>query len=651
MNRPTEAFGWYRRPTILFSQACLIALTYYCAFLLVFDFSVQPATREDFLKTLPLVLVLKIVLFYRFGLMRGWWRYVGMSDLLDISMASVSSSGLLYVILVRVLEMPEHPLRVVIVDFLLTVVVTGGARFAVRAYTEHATRTYTAEKPTLLVGAGQAGASLVHQLLQNPSLDYKPIGFVDDDVSKTGIKIHGVKVLGTTAHLKRLIGQHGVKCVLIAVPSAKGALVERIMDQCREFEGEFKILPGINERINGSGNGSASFNRVRNVLVEDLLGRDPVRLEVETIRKKLQGRTVLITGAGGSIGSELARQIATFRPRKLVLFERSENDLFKLGIAMHEQFPTLNFVPVIGDILDVGVLREVFALHHPHSVFHAAAYKHVPMMERNCFQAVTNNVFGTYNVALVASQYEVEDFVLISSDKAVNPSNIMGATKRVAELIIAGLQQRKTRFMAVRFGNVLGSNGSVLPIFQQQIANGGPLTVTHAQATRYFMTIPEAAQLVLQASTLGKGGEIFVLNMGEPVNILELARKLIRLSGLVPDRDIKIAYTGLRPGEKLVEELQFEGEGLKETAHKDIRVLEGGANLTFRQVREWLDGLSAVAEAKNINGLITLLKEIVPEYSPSREVLSLCEVDRHDQAWRYSRETAELNAMPARDAA
>jgi len=380
---------------------------------------------------------------------------------------------------------------------------------------------------------------------------------------------------------------------------------------------------------------------VRSVRVEDLLGRQPVRLNGEAISKKLQGKVLLITGAGGSIGSELTRQVANFEPKKLVLFERSENDLFNLCTELSARWPQVQHVPIVGDILDVAILRETFALHRPQSVFHAAAYKHVPLMERSCFQAVTNNIFGTYNVALIARQYGVEDFVLISSDKAVNPTNIMGVTKRVAELTILGLQHQQTRFIAVRFGNVLGSNGSVLPLFERQIASGGPVTVTHPEAKRYFMTIPEAVQLVLQASTMGKGGEIFILDMGEPVRILDLAKNLIGLSCGDAERDIKIVFTGLRPGEKLYEELVLEGEDIIPTAHDKIRVLQS-REIKFEQVGVWLRELSALVDVKNVHGIVTRLMEIVPEYSPSREILTLCEFDRHDVALAYKSKRAGL---------
>jgi FlaA1/EpsC-like NDP-sugar epimerase len=339
----------------------------------------------------------------------------------------------------------------------------------------------------------------------------------------------------------------------------------------------------------------------------------------------------------------LARQLSQFRPARLVLFERSENDLFRLSSELRRNGPWLNQVPVVGDILDVGSLREVFAVHRPHSVFHAAAYKHVPMMEMNCFQAVTNNIFGTYNVALVARQFQAEDFVMISTDKAVKPTNVMGVTKRVAELIILGLQHQSTRFIAVRFGNVLGSNGSVLPIFEEQIRNGGPVTVTHPEAKRYFMLIPEAVQLVLQASTMGRGGEIFILDMGEDVKIDELARNMIRLAGLEPGKNIQIVYTGLRPGEKLVEELRLQDEGLAHTSHEKIRVLQSG-RVDFREVRCGLDELSMLVESRNVHGLIQALRSRVPEYCPSEEILALCDVDRHDSIPRYRRGRASLSS-------
>ena len=632
-------FVAYRKLLITLSQIFLIIVTYYGSFLLRFDFGLHRSTYDLLFATLPWVIGTKLLMFYCFGLLRGWWRYVGMSDLGDISKAALASLAVLYPAFQMFWAARGYPRSVLAIDFVLTILVVGGARFVVRAYTEHAT-TYAAQKDTLIVGAGQAGITIVRELKRNPSLGFKPIGFVDDDHTKIGIRIHGLKVLGDTSALPHLISRYEISSVLIAIPSATGAQVEKIINKCRQLKVNFKILPAASERINGH----ASAKELRNVRLEDLLGRQPVLLDMDGIRNKFSDKVLLITGAGGSIGSEIARQAARFNPKELVLFERSENDLFKLCSELSETSPNLKIVPITGDILDVGTLREAFALHRPQSVFHAAAYKHVPMMERNCFQAVSNNIFGTYNVALVARQFHVEDFVMLSSDKAVKPTNVMGVTKRIAELIVLGLEDQQTRFMAVRFGNVLGSNGSVLPIFQQQLAKGGPLTVTHPQAMRYFMSIPEAVQLVLQASTMGKGGEIFVLDMGEPVKILDLAKNLIRLSGFQRADEIKVVFTGLRPGEKLYEELLIEGEGIRPTWHNKIRVLKSSV-VHFEQIRSWLDELSICLEAKSVHGLIAKLTEIVPEYSPSSEVLSLSEVDRHDIARQYRRARTMLSSV------
>jgi len=620
-------------------QALLVIATYYTAFLLRLDFSPDMQSRTIFLVSLPWVLIIKLVVFYAYGLLKGWWRYAGMSDLVTITKASLTSSLLLYAVLwLKFLPRSGYVTSIVLIDLMLTIFFTGGVRLLVRAYTE-ASPASIAEKETLIAGAGVAGATIMQEFKLNPGLDYKPIGFVDDDVTKLGIRIHGRKVLGTTNDIPALVEKHKVKCVLIAIPSATGRQIDKIVNKCAHSKVEFKVFHGVDRRIDGE----LRLNHIRQVRLADLLGRPPVRLDLGNIQKKLEGESVLITGAGGSIGSELVRQVAKFQPAKVVLLDRSENDLFRLSCELRSKLPLLNQVPVVGDILDVGLLREVFATHRPHSVFHAAAYKHVPMMEMNCFQAITNNIFGTYNVALVARQYEAKDFVMISSDKAVKPTNIMGVTKRIAELIILGLQHQRTRFVAVRFGNVLGSNGSVLPIFEEQIRNGGPVTITHQEARRYFMLIPEAVQLVLQAATMGHGGEIFLLDMGEDIKIDDLARKLIRLADLEPDKDIKIVYTGLRPGEKLSEELQLEGEGIAPTTHEKIRVVQGG-KVDFLQVSGWLNELSALVESKNVHGLVKTLISVVPEYHPSEEILGLCDVDRHDLIPAYRRGRASLAA-------
>jgi len=630
----------YRTLMIVFSQMVLIAMSYYCGFLLRLDGQLNASQGDLFWKTLPLVLVVKLILFHYFGLLRGWWRYVGVNDMLNIGLASFVSSVTIFAVLYMFVRVEGYPRSVILIDLVLTVMLVGGARFGVRAYTERAHK-YDWQKKTLIVGAGRAGEAIARELKFNPSLEYCPIGFVDDQRDKIGITINGVEVLGTTDALPQLISKYAVECVLIAIPSAEGHVIERIVDKCRECKVSFKTLPPISELLNG-----ASIKQARKLRIDDLLTRQVVRSDTEHVRARIENRVLLVTGAGGSIGSELVRQVAKFSPRKLVLLERSENDLFRISRELAGTVTGIELVPVVGDILDVRTLQDVFAMHRPQSVFHAAAYKHVPMMENNCFQAVTNNVFGTYNVALVAKQYGTEDFVMISSDKAVNPTNVMGVTKRIAELIILGLQPSHTRFMAVRFGNVLGSNGSVLPIFEEQIKNGGPVTVTHPDIVRYFMTTTEAVQLVLQASSMGKGGEIFILDMGEPVQIVDLARRMIRLSGYEPEQDINIVFTGLRPGEKLFEELRFDREGVELTSHPKIWMLRG-QKVKFENVRVWMEEISAMVEARNVYGLISKLVAIVPEYCPSAELTALSEVDRHDLAvsYRWARKGLDSSAQ------
>lgn len=632
----TNILSSYRRWLILCCHILLLAIIYYGCFLLRLDFDVGRNYHLVFLKTLPALLLIKLTIFSYAGLLQGWWRYAGVGDLLEIVKSSAVSSVLIYVTIKLSFYHLGLPRSILLIDLLLTICVLGGLRLSLRVYQETSGR-HVPRKNTLIVGAGQAGSKIAGELKSNSQLDLNPVGYVDDDPSKQHIKIQGIRVLGKISDVPKLVDQNRVACLLISMPSVDGGKLQSIVERCGKSRVEMRILPPVEKRLNGANH----INKVRNVRIEDLLGRPPVSLDMDSIRRKLTHKTLMITGAGGSIGSELVRQLAGFEPAKLLLFERAENELHKIDLELHTSHPELECIPIVGDILDVRLLHDVMNQYRPNSVFHAAAYKHVPMMEKNCFQAVVNNVFGTYNLALVAKHSGVDDFLMISSDKAVKPTNVMGVTKRVAELVILALQHQHTRFVSVRFGNVLGSNGSVLPLFEQQLAHGGPLTVTHVDARRYFMTIPEAVQLVLQASTMGKGGEIFVLDMGSPVKIVDLAKHLVRLSGLDPERDVPIVYTGLRPGEKLFEELQLDGEGIKPTAHPKIRVLDGGS-VEFSKVSRWLDDLSGLVEAKNVSGLVQKLREIVPEYTPSAELVATCELDRHDVFSRYRQAQTEL---------
>ena len=472
-----------------------------------------------------------------------------------------------------------------------------------------------AKKRTLIYGAGDAGITLLREINQNPALRYKIIGFIDDDPAKFGSFIYRVKVFGNGAALPSIVTAQTVEMVLIALPSATGAQMTSVVKHCHDARVSYKTLPGLAEVIEGSGLAA----QIRDVAIEDLLGRDPVHLEENQIRAVLEGKVVLVTGAGGSIGSELCRQVARFNPAGIVGFEIAESPLFEIDREMRQAFPETPFYPEVGNVQNRSRLDEVLRQYSPSVVYHAAAYKHVPMMEAHVFEAIENNVFGTYNVAVAAEEHGVQDFVMISSDQAVRPRNIMGATKRVAELLLLALQYGRTKYVAVRFGNVLSSNGSVISIFKKQIAAGGPVTVTHPEMRRFFMTIPEACQLVLQAAVIGEGGQICVLDMGEPVKIVDLARDLILLSGLRPDQDIKIEFIGMRPGEELYEELSTMLEDTVPTANEKIRILAG--NVVRSDMLAWLSCLREICEARDAGRLVVALKEVFDYYAPSANLL------------------------------
>jgi FlaA1/EpsC-like NDP-sugar epimerase len=471
---------------------------------------------------------------------------------------------------------------------------------------------------SLIYGAGAAGQALVRELQQNNSLMCEVIGLIDDDPRKSDLVFLGKRVLGTGESLSKWVEKRQIRRVLIAIPSATGSQMVRILNLTTSAKVEYKMVPSLGELLQDGELG----RQIRDVAVEDLLGRKPVQLDLERIRDRIQGRVVMVTGAAGSIGSEICRQVARFRPLALVAFDEAETPLFHIDREMAESYPGVAFHAEIGTITSVDCLDRVMKRYHPTILYHAAAYKHVPLMEKHVFAAVETNIFGTWNVARAASEHGVKDFVMISTNKAVRPTSMMGATKRAAELLIRSLQMEEgTRFVAVRFGNVLGSNGSVVPIFKEQIAAGGPLTVTHPEMRRYFMTIQEASQLVLQAFSIGKGGDIFVLDMGEPVKIADLARSLILLSGFQPGYDIQIRYIGLRPGEKMFEELNLVNERLVPTSHPKIRSYVSDQNLDALHIQASLRSLLQIAERQDVANLVLTLKELISDYNPGSTLL------------------------------
>jgi len=544
-------------------DACLLALAYYLAYVLRFDEGIPQRYENLLWDTLALTVAMKLVIFAMFGLYSKLWRYVDQKDFESILKAVVVSTvGLIVVLFLFSIGRHDPPRGVLALDFLLSLVFVSGARFAVRTLVERPSRGAILERAAtevLIVGAGNGGQQVAFELRRNPGLRSAPVGFVDDDPRKQGMRIAGIKVLGTTDQLPRVLDGVQPDEVIIAIPSAPGTLRQQVVTACRERGIPVRTLPTTFELLSGGVN---LMRQVREVRVEDVLGRDPVRVEIDRVGAYLRGRTVLVTGAGGSIGAELCRQIARVGAKRLVLVENSENALFEIGRELEEERHFARTASVLADCKDATRMREVFDEQRPSVVFHAAAYKHVPLMEENPVEAVRNNAVATRIVAAAAGESGVERFVLVSTDKAVSPATVMGASKALAEWAIEAAQNRwkGTRFASVRFGNVLGSSGSVVPIFRRQIAQGGPVTVTDEKMTRYFMTIPEAVQLIIRSGELSTGGEVFVLEMGDPVKIVDLARNMIRLAGLEPEVDIAVEIIGRRPGEKIHEELFNPGE-------------------------------------------------------------------------------------------
>lgn len=608
---------WMRRTLVWTAQICMFALSGVLAFLLRFDFSVQQPYLHCMAWGLGAWIPIKILAFRLAKLDRGLWRFASVADLLRIAAGNLAGSTLSFAVIV--LFGPHgFPRSVYLLDLMICFLATSSLRIAARIHPDVSANGQRARKAsrTLIYGAGSAGVALLREIRYNSRLAYNVRGFLDDKPYKQGMRLCGVPVLGGGEDVARLVRKYHIELILIAIPSATGEEMTHILRRCHAAGIRCKTIPGLADVILGH----SLAGQMREVAVEDLLGRKPVRLETGQIRQTIEGKVVLVTGAAGSIGSELCRQVAAFRPAAIVGYEIAESPLFAIDREMRLAFPEIPFYPEIGSIQNRARFEEVLSRYKPLVVYHAAAYKHVPLMEAHVFEAIENNVFGTYNVAAAAAEFGVEDFLLISSDKAVRPTNVMGATKRLAELILLALQNGRTRYVAVRFGNVLGSNGSVVPIFKQQIAAGGPVTVTHPEMRRYFMTIPEACQLVLQALALARGGQICVLDMGEPVKIVDLARNLILLSGLRPDQDVRIEFTGTRPGEKLYEELNTLFEDTVPTEHEKIRIFVGNG-IPEDDLDFWLERLHCICNNRDLAQLMIALKELVLDYNPSTDLL------------------------------
>jgi FlaA1/EpsC-like NDP-sugar epimerase len=617
LSMPPPALLRYRKPLIILAHIIAFAASLMFSFLLVKNMQFR---RSWLVEQYPLLLlcfiVIKLAVFGLFKQYRGWWRYVGISDLTGIIGASVLST-LIIVVLWFAIVLRVGPVRrllqnideieqsIFMLDMAGTFLLLAGLRMVTRLYYEEF-RTVEAGrlKRFLIVGAGNTGEALLREIHRMPIAQYEVVGFIDDDPVKRGINIHGIAVLGTVEQLPKICRDRNIEEIAIAMPSASHHELRHVIQVCAGAKIRFRTVPSITD-----------ISQIRDVDIDDLLGREAVQLDLDLIEAFAKDKIILVTGAGGSIGSEMCRQLCKFNPKLLLLIEQAENPLFYVERELRKQFPGILIEAVICNITDKMRVEEIFEKYKPQVVIHAAAHKHVPLMELNPGEAIKNNVVGTQIVADAADNYGTTNFVMISTDKAVNPTSLMGSSKRIAEIYIQDLSRAsKTHFVTVRFGNVLGSDGSVVPIFKKQIADGGPVTITHPKMKRYFMTIPEASQLVLQAATMGKGGEIFVLDMGEPVKIVDLARELITLSGLRPGEDIEIAFTGTRPGEKLFEELSIKGEDMQPTRHPKIGIWKN-IPTDSNKLRAGVNELVKIARMGKHSEIVEKIKELVPEYA------------------------------------
>lgn len=605
--------------SLVLLDTVIVIVAPYLALLLRFEGIVDSRQYQMVYDYLPEIILIRLLTFNFFGLYNRLWRYASIHELLAIVSAVTVSSVLIFIYMFGMGS--KLPRSIPIITWLIVIASVGLSRLLLRILYVFRNNKKSSCSQVLIIGAGDAGAMIARELRQRYYANKKLAGFIDDDRNKLKNKLFGVPVLGTRDDLPEIVSKYGVTEIIIAIPSLSGDRLREIFKACRETKCTVKTVPGLYEMIDGQ----VTVDQLRNIDLEDVLRREPIKLDLGQITSYLTGKRVLVTGAGGSIGSELCRQIAKMAPSHIALLGKGENSIYEIHQELTARYPQLSLEPIIADVRDKSRILSIFSRIQPQVVFHAAAHKHVPLMEAQPVEAVRNNIFGTKTVAEAADRVNAEKFVLISTDKAVNPTSVMGATKRVAEMIIQNMNRiSNTNYVAVRFGNVLGSRGSVIPLFKKQILKGGPITITHPDMRRYFMTIPEASQLVLQAGAIAQGGEVFVLDMGEPIKIVDMAKDLIELSGLEPGKDIDIKFTGLRPGEKLFEELLTAEEGTTSTKHEKIYV----ANLRAVDEKIMLQTLQILKVERSSDEVIRILTTLIPTYKHARS--QYCEMVPHD---------------------
>jgi len=594
---------------IFLHDVLMIPVAWILVYLFRLNFDIPGNYWSSILSTLPWLIIVQAISYWLFGLYRGIWRFSSLPDVIRIIKAVVVGTFVFGFLLFMAAQVDHVPRSTLPMYAIFLIILLTGSRSFYRWLKDYAWFLRKGKR-TLIIGAGNAGEMILREMRKDESQRFKPVAFVDDNPDKVGREILGIRVTGSFDDISTLVKKLEIEFVIIAIPSANSNVIWRMVKDCEALNIPFQTLPGLNDIVEGR----VTIEDLRSVALEDLLGRDPIVLDNPQILEELKDQVVLITGGGGSIGSELCRQIAQFNPRLLLVLDHSEFNLYKITQELHQKFPHINMVDLLDDVSDRHVMQRIFNIYHPQIIFHAAAYKHVPMLEDQLFSATKNNVLGVYRLVQLADEYQVDKFILVSTDKAVHPSNVMGMTKRIGEIICQNFNAKsKTHFITVRFGNVLGSTGSVVPLFQKQLRAGGPLTVTHPDMTRFFMTIPESVSLILQASTMGKGGEIFVLDMGEPVKIQYLAEQIIQLSGKKIGEDIKIVYTGIRPGEKLYEKLFHEAEERLTTEHQKI-FLARSRQLAWDELNEKFETMFELYEHHDVSGLWRKLKTLVPEY-------------------------------------